>query len=72
VNIPPGIGYEAPPLKLYEAVIVIGSPSSSTKYEARFILVLYECPKLISRGAVETSLGAIFPLTMLTVNVVVE
>ena len=71
VKIPPGICYEAPPLKLYEAVIVIGSPSSSKKYEARFMLVLYKCPKLISGGAVETSLGAILPLTMLTVNVAV-
>jgi hypothetical protein len=72
VKIPPGIGYEAPPLKVYVAVIVIGSPSSSTKYEARFILVLYKCTKLISGGAVETSFGAVLPLSMFTVNFEVE
>ena len=66
--------YVAYPLKEYLALIVIGFPSLSTKYDASLIFVLYKCFKLTLGGAVETSLGAVLavPLTMLTLNVVVE
>lgn len=70
VKIPLGIYTSAPPFLLYVAVIVLGSPSSSTNYEAKLILVLYLCTKFISGRAVGTSLGAVLVIVNLKVVLV--